>query len=264
METKAKNTALKVVVAAAFLAMIAVNYLAQSLPINGVTPGQVSDSLPNLFAPAGLTFSIWGLIYLALAAFTVYQFGPIKQARDAASLDKVRVLFVLSSLANIAWIFSWHYGNIPLSMLLMLAILVCLILINRTLDQKNLTRAEKLVVRLPFRLYFGWITVATVANATALLVSVGWDRFGLAEQVWTVAILLVAMLIGAATMISRKDIPYGLVLVWAYAGILIKHTSSAGFAGSYTAVIATLIACLAVFAAAEAYIIQKVVKNSGA
>ena len=159
MEGKSKVTTLKVLVPLIFLAMVIVNYLAQLLLINGVTPGQVSDSLPNLFAPAGLTFSIWGLIYLMLAVFSVYQFGFSKKTPESQSLDRVRLVFVISSLANIAWIFSWHYGNIPLSMLLMIVILISLIIINLTLDKKHLTRIEKVVFRLPFSLYFGWITV---------------------------------------------------------------------------------------------------------
>jgi len=264
MANKVTGLGLKLAVAVSFLATVVVNYLAQSLPINGVTPGQVSDSLPNLFAPAGLTFSIWGVIYLLLAAFTVYQFDFRKKEGGGSSLDRVRVVFIVSSLANIAWIFSWHYGIYPLSMLLMLVILISLIVINRTLDRKQLTGIEKVVVRLPFRLYFGWITIATVANATALLVSVGWDRFGFPEQAWTVLILLVAMAIGTVTMMTRKDIAYGLVLIWAYVGILIKHTSSNAFAGAYPVVIGTVIACLILYAAAEAYIIRMMAMKSGA
>lgn len=261
MERKAGSITLKIVVAVTFIAMIVINFLAQSLPINGVTPGEVSDSLPNLFAPAGWTFLIWGLIYLTLAAFTVYQFGFTKRYRDRPALDKVRVLFVLSSLSNIAWIFSWHYGYFVWSILLMIVILVALIVINLTLDGERLMRAEKIVVRLPFSLYFGWITVATVANATALLVSVGWDFFGLSEQAWAVAILIAAMLIGTATTMRRTDMTYGLVLIWAYVGILFKHLSANGFAGRYTAVIATVIACLAIYLSAEGFVLYRSAKQ---
>lgn len=254
---------LKLSVAIAFVAMIVVNYLAQQLPINGVTPGQVSDSMPNLFAPAGLTFSIWGLIYLLLAAFTVFQFGFGKQNAEPAWLDWVRGVFLVSSLANIAWIFSWHYGNITLSLVMMLAILVSLIVISLILDRQKHTNVEKVFYRIPFSLYFGWITVATVANVTALLVRVGWDRFGWPEQVWTILILLVAMAIGTATMITRKDIAYGLVLIWAYTGILLKHISSGSFHGAYPAVIGTVIACLVVYVAAEGYTIYRMRKARG-
>jgi hypothetical protein len=264
VETKTKSTVLKIMVAVSFVAMVIVNYLAQLLPINGVTPGQVSDSMPNLFAPAGLTFSIWGLIYLSLAAFSVYQFGFKKEYVEPALLDKVRMIFVISSLANIAWIFSWHYGNIVLSVFFMLVLLLSLIFTHLTLDKARLSKTEKGFYRLPFSLYFGWITVATVANITAFLVRAGWDRFGWPEQAWAIIILLVAMAIGTATMVIRKDIAYGLVLVWAYIGILIKHISSSTFAGAYPAVIGTVIACLVVFVAAEVYTVYIMKKaNAG-
>lgn len=261
METWKNKLPIKLAVAIALVAMVVVNYLAQLLPINGVTPGQVSDSMPNLFAPAGLTFSIWGLIYLSLAAFTIYQFGFGRGSAESASLDKVRVVFVISSLANIAWIFSWHYGNIALSLVMMLAILISLIVINLTLDRERLAKSEKALYRLPFSLYFGWITVATVANVTALLVKAGWNRFGWSEQAWMIVILLVAMAIGTATMILRRDVAYGLVLIWAYTGILIKHVSPASFAGAYPAVIATVIACLAIYVAAEVFTIYGMTKG---
>ncbi len=261
MNMRAGNIVLKIFAAVAFIAMVAVNFLAQALPINGMTPGEVSDSLPNLFAPAGFTFSIWGLIYLTLAVFTIYQLGFTKQFDKTAVPDKVRALFILSSLANIAWIFSWHYGFFAWSMFLMIVIFVTLIFINLSLDREPLRRAEKLMVRLPFSLYFGWITVATVANATALLVSIGWDRFGLSEQTWAIIILIVAMLIGTATLVRRKDMTYGLVLIWAYVGILIKHLSANGFAGMYAGVIATISACLIVYLAAEGFVIIRSAKR---
>jgi hypothetical protein len=263
METGTNKLTLKLSVAIAFVAMVIVNYLAQTLPINGVTPGQVSDSMPNLFAPAGLTFSIWGLIYLSLAAFTIYQFEFGRKNAEPAALDNVRLAFVVSSLANIAWIFSWHYESIPLSMGLMLVLLVSLIFINLKLDGTQLSRTQKVFYRLPFSLYFGWITVATVANASALLARIGWDRFGWPEQAWMIIILLVAMAIGTATMIIRKDIAYGLVLIWAYTGILIKHVSPATFSGAYPAVIGTVIACLVVYAAAESYTVYGMMKAHG-
>lgn len=261
MNTKTKDLLLRVAVAVSFLAMVAVNALAQLLPINGVTPGQVSDALPNLFAPAGLTFSIWSVIYLTLTIFTVWQFGAGKNMGEATVLDRTRVLFIVSSLINVAWIFAWHYGSFPLSMLLMLLLLTSLILINLTLDKSRLTGLGRTIAHLPFSLYFGWITVATVANATALLVHLKWNAFGLSEQLWAVAIILAAMLIGTLTMIKRKDIAYGLVLIWAYIGILIKHTSASTFAGAYPAVIWTVVACLVIYAAAEVYLIIEMVKN---
>lgn len=246
--------------AATFLLMIVVNILANAIPINGQTTGEVSNSYPNLFAPAGITFAIWGLIYLLLAAFTLYLLGFFQDDSDFVKTDllnKIGIVFSISSVANAAWIFSWHYHRIPLSMVLMLVILDCLIFINYLIKNEKLTTREKFFIGLPFSVYFGWITVATIANATTLLVSIGWDGFGISEPTWAVIIIIVGMLIGAVTIIKNKDIAYGLVMLWAYAGIYIKHVSESGFNGQYPAVIYTVIACMICFVIAEIYVLYK-------
>lgn len=252
------KSSVKIIAAVTFVIMIVVNALANILPINGQTTGEVSDLYPNLFAPAGITFAIWGLIYLLLAAFTLYLLGFFQDYSDtlkADMLNKVGIVFSISSVANAAWIFSWHYNRIPLSMVLMLVILDCLIFINYLVKNEKLTSKEKFFIRLPFSVYFGWITVATIANATTLLVSIGWDGFGIPEPTWAVIIIIVGMLIGTLTMIINKDIAYGLVLLWAYAGIYIKHTSESGFDGQYPAVIYTVIACMIIFIISEVYLL---------
>lgn len=256
MEKKQGGLVIQILVVVTFLAMVVVNALAQNLPINGVTPAQISDSYPNLFAPAGLTFSIWGVIYLLLAAYTLYQSGLFQGKKDLVKtelMQRIGTKFTISSLANIAWIFSWHYNIIPLSMLFMAVILVCLIMINQITSREKFTIKEKFFIRLGFSVYFGWITIATIANATTLLVSLGWNGFGKSETVWTIVILFVGLLIGVATMLKNRDIAYGLVLIWAYFGILIKHTSANGFAGQYPPIITAVIIFLVLFAAAEVY-----------
>jgi hypothetical protein len=242
-----------------FLIMIAVNAAANIIPIGGKNTGQVSDSYPNLFAPAGLTFSIWGLIYLLLAGYTVYQLGYFQKGKTVIRerlLIKVGVLFSISSVANAIWIFAWHYEILPASMMLIIVILACLILINQILREEDLSATEKVFIRLPFSVYFGWITVATIANATTLLVSTGFDGLGLSEATWAVIMISAGAVIGIATMLKNRDIAYGLVIVWAYAGIIIKHTSAAGFNGRYPQIITAAGACIALFVIAGAYIVK--------
>jgi hypothetical protein len=246
-------TYLSILVAVGYLAMVGVNYLANALPIGGVTTGQASDAYANLFTPAGVTFSIWGLIYLLLAAYVLFLFGAFgksKRKLDDGLLAKVNVYFLISSLANISWIFAWHYGVIALSVLIMLVLLVSLIKIADILRKQSYSEIENFCVRLPFSVYFGWITVATIANITVFLVSIRWNGFGLADQFWTVVILLVGAGIGVWRMLKDKNIPYGLVIVWAYLGILLKHVSEAGFAKRYTSVIVTLAVSLVLLLAA--------------
>lgn len=239
----------KTITGITFVAMVAVNALANILPINGVGTGEVSDSYPNLFAPAGITFAIWGVIYLLLAAYTLHQFGLFRRgwSKDREDLyHSIGILFSLSSIANSIWIFAWHYRMLSLSLVLMGIILICLILINARTHKADLTQTEKLFVRLPFSVYFGWITVATIANVTTFLVATGWRGSFLPESVWTILVILVGLLIGVVTMVRYRDIPYGLVIVWAYGGILIRHTAEQGFSGAYPSIIMVTAACIVI------------------
>jgi hypothetical protein len=255
------KTSVKALVGLTYVAMIAVNVLANALPINGRTTGAVSDAYPNLFAPAGVTFAIWGLIYLLLGAHVLYQFGlfhvsddkgGVGESRRVSLLERVGVLFSLSSIANVAWILSWHYDLILVSTLLLATMLVLLILITRTILAADLTPRDRIFIRLPFSVYFGWITVATIANITVWLVSIGWGGGGIAESTWAVVIIAVGAVIGTAVTLRDRDIAYGLVLVWAYLGIWIKHTSGSGFDGAYPAVSAAALVGIAAFVAAGA------------
>lgn len=251
---------LKILAGMAYLAMVVVNFLANSLPINNRSTGAISDAYPNLFAPAGLTFSIWGLIYLMLALYVLYQFvsfGKHVSKKKEELLKRVNTFFIATSIANICWIFAWHYDFIALSLIIMAILLILLIKIADTLRIEKMTPREELFVSTPFSLYFGWITVAAIANTTVFLVSLGWDGFGIADFVWTSIILLVGALIGLLRMRKDKNIVYGLVLIWAYLGILLKHVSPGGFGGEYTTVIATVIACLALFGFSIAPLIYK-------
>ncbi len=241
-----KNMILKILALGAYIAMVVVNFLANSLPINNRSTGDISDAYPNLFAPAGLTFSIWGLIYLLLGGYVMYQFVK-KDQKTEGLLKKINPLFIATSLANISWIFSWHYDFIGLSVFIMASLLFLLIKIADILRKEQFTSLEKLLIWAPFSIYFGWITVASIANITVFLVSIGWNGFGIADFVWTSIILLVGAAIGLLRMHKDKNIAYGLVLVWAYLGILLKHLSADGFNGQYPSIIATIIACLIFF-----------------
>lgn len=245
-----KNVFIKVLALVTYVVMIAVNFLANSLPINNRSTGDISDAYPNLFAPAGLTFSIWGLIYLLLAGYVVYQFlsfEKLGEQKKEGLLKKVNLLFIATSIANISWIFAWHYDFISLSMLIMAVLLGLFIKIANVIRTEQLTPKEKLFIAIPFSVYFGWITVAAIANITVFLVSIGWNGLGIADYVWTSIILLVGALIGILRMHKDKNIAYGLVFIWAYLGILFKHLSAGGFGGQYLSVVATTIGCLVLF-----------------
>ena len=229
---------------AAIVLMIVVNALANALPINGQNTGEISDRFDVYFTPAGYVFSIWGLIYLGLIAYAVYQALPAQ--RENPRLRRIGWWVVIGSLANTAWIFLWHYEVFPLTLPVMLVLLLTLIVIYLSLgiNRVKVSTAERLAVHVPFSIYLGWITVATVANITAFLVRIGWNRFGLSQELWMIIISLLAAVIGFAATVKRKDLAYGLVLVFAYIGILAKRLSAVGLvsgSGVITAVIVSLV-----------------------
>ncbi|MGL4624846.1 MAG: tryptophan-rich sensory protein [Culicoidibacterales bacterium] len=253
MQTEKKQLSIRILVIVTFIAMVVINALANILPINGIGSGEVSDLYANLFAPAGITFTIWSLIYVLLGTFSIYQLGVFQKEPDKMPntlLNEIGLYFSLSSIANFSWIFAWHYQIIWLSLILMFVIFALLALIYMRIWQatktNTLTMSEQWFIRLPFSVYFGWITIATIANIITFLVSIGFTGFGVAESVWMIIIVLVGMLIGGATIFLHRDAAYGLVLIWAYVGIIIKHMSANGFNNAYPEVIWTVSGALVV------------------
>lgn len=214
-----------------FVGTVTVNALANILPINNITTGELSDLYPNLFVPAGLTFAIWGLIYVLLGILVIYPLIPSVR-RDPQKIDFVRrigPLFFISCIANIGWIFAWHYQILPLSLVFMLILLGCLLAIYLRLKvgKPEATKAVRYFAHLPFSVYLGWITIATIANVTALLVDTNWSAWGLSQQFWAVAVVIVGIAIALSMLFTRKDVFYCLVVDWALLGILLKRLSDA-------------------------------------
>jgi benzodiazapine receptor len=209
----------------AFAVTVIVNALASSLALNGRTTAEVSDLYFTLVTPAGYVFSIWGVIYVLLLIFAVFQALPSQ--REKPFLQQINVLFILSSVFNVSWLFLWHYDQIVLSVVLMFALLATLIAIYLRLGigKTSATLKEKAFVHLPFSVYLGWITVATIANVASALVSIQWDGFGLANDTWAVLVIAVALLITLAVIATRKDVAYSLVLVWALVGIAVNQSA---------------------------------------
>ena len=207
----------------ALAAMLVVNWLATSLPINGLTPGEISDSVPSLFTPAGYVFSIWGLIYLWLLAYVVYQALPGQ--RDSAFAERIGYWFAISSLFNVAWIFAWHYEQFLLSLAIMLGLLGSLLVLYVRLGvgRGDVSTRDRLLVHAPFSVYLGWISVATIANFAVVLYVLGWNGFGIAPQVWTVTVMVVAAGLGIAMTLDRRETAYPLVIIWALIGIAVQR-----------------------------------------
>ncbi len=209
--------------ALSFAAVVVVNALANILPLNGVTTGELSDSYPNYFVPAGYVFGIWGVIYLLLLGFTVRQLR--RGGEDAETIRKIGWLFILSNVFNFVWIFLWHWRQAALSLVPMFGLLASLILIYLRLDigRSQVSRDQRIYYHLPFSVYLGWITVAPIANIVAFLVSSGWDSYGTAAAYWTVAVIAVAVALTLVNLWTRGDAAYSLVIVWAFSGIIYKQ-----------------------------------------
>jgi len=258
-ELSMKNRFVELLAIKTFLIMIIVNALANILPINGIGSGEVSDKYANLFAPAGFTFSIWIIIYFFLFCYVIFQFINTKLCDAEKQVDyrRIAIIFSISSTFNSMWIFAWHYEVMILSLIFMIIILTCLFIINNITHKMNLSRNEKLLIKLPFSIYFGWITVATIANVTTLLVSLEWNRFGISEQIWAVLIIAVGAVIGIINIVRLKDYAYGLVILWAYFGILMKHVSDTGFQNTYPEIIITVTICMILIVLSEIKLIRE-------
>ncbi len=208
------------------LATIIANILANALPLNGLNTGEISDRFRVYFVPAGYVFSIWGVIYLGLIAYAVFQALPSQ--RENPRLQAIAGWAILGNLANIAWIFLWHYEQFVGTLGAMLILLATLIAVYLRLGA-GLTRvspAETWAVRLPFSIYLGWITVATVANVTSLLDYLNWNGFGIAPEIWMVIVLAAVLVIAALMNFTRRDVAYAAVLLWALAGIAVKFPNA--------------------------------------
>lgn len=195
-------------------AMIVMNYLANALPINNRSTGELSDALPNLFVPAGITFSIWGVIYLLLMIFSLLQF----RAENQAVVNKIGWVFVISCLFNMLWILAWHYQKLPLSLLIMAGLLLSLVMINTSIRDLPFG-----LIKAAFGVYLGWICIATIANVTALLVSYNWNAFGMSEETWTIIMISAGTLVVSLALFRLMNPFIGLAVIWAFCGIILKR-----------------------------------------
>lgn len=208
----------------ALILMLAVNTLANTMPINGYNTGQVSAFYPNLFVPDGFTFSIWSVIYLLLIGFVVIStkwlwYKPTLVPGQLAG--RISPLFIITCLLNAGWILAWHFLQVFTSVIIMLIFLGILIYIYLQLQSYRtaLSQVQKLFLYTPFVVYLGWISVATIANFTALLVQLKWTGAPFTEITWSIIMIIIASILSMIFIWKRSDLAYGLVIVWALWGI---------------------------------------------
>ena len=214
-----KITIRQIITILATLLTITVNGLANALPLNGQSTGEISDRFSIYFVPAGYVFSIWGLIYIGLIAFAIYQALP--NQRENEIIKKISPAYWIGNLANSAWIFLWHFEFFPLTLIAMLILLASLLYIYVQLGgpSSGLENGQKWFLNTPFSIYLGWISVATIANFSQVLFFLGWGGWGISPAIWAVILLAIATLLGLLMLWRETDRPYALVLVWAIIGI---------------------------------------------
>jgi hypothetical protein len=217
-----KNTLRQIFVILTVILTITINILADALPINGLNTGAISDNFHVYFVPAGYVFAIWGLIYIGLIAYAVYQALPAQ--KENPRLQATGWWVVLGGLANCAWIFLWHYENFVGTLGAMLILLATLITtyLNLGVGRAKVSAGETWSVRVPFSIYLGWITVATVANVTDVLDYLKWNGFGISAETWMLIMLGAVFIIATLMNLTRRDVAYALVILWALVGIAIK------------------------------------------
>jgi translocator protein len=210
----------------AFILTVAINSLAGSTTfIGGQNTAAISNKYTTLITPAGYVFAIWGIIYFLLGVFVIYQALPRERGSDY--VGKIGWLFVLSSIVNIAWIFVWQYEYLAISVGLIVVYLLTLIAIYLRLNigKAKVRTSEKLAVHLPFSIYLGWVSIATIANISLTLVASNWDGFGISPETWAIIVVAVALALTMLMLGTRKDIAYTLVVIWALVGISINQTN---------------------------------------
>lgn len=213
-----------------FMIAFTVSNLSQLKIFGGITNKTISDKYDTVFTPAGVTFSIWGVIYLALFGFTIYKLvqSDRADAHDSVRQDisKIGYLFVINNIATTFWIFAFTYEYLLVSVLLIIVQFITLLMIAVRLNlyDHHKMLANKVFTQFPLSIYFAWICVATIANISLYLVSIGWDGFGIAPDIWAVIMIIVTIILAIFMITAKRNPFFGLVIIWALYGIVLKRT----------------------------------------
>lgn len=212
----------------AYLVMLIINILSQFAYLNGMTTAEISSEYINLFTPAGITFAIWSIIYIFMLVFVIYQFIGRRQRL----VKKVAPFFLLTCVFNVLWIIAWHYTTPLFSLIAIFLLWLFLWVINDT------SKDMVWYIKAGFSIYYAWITIATVASVFVYLSSMNLTKFdSIIYQALTILAILFAMYLAVIKTKRDRDYAYGLTIMWALAGIVIKHLSITGFNGKYPVIV---------------------------
>ena len=229
--------------------VLTVNFLANYLPINGILTNEISDRYESLFTPPGYIFIIWGLIYGLLFIFTVYQYIELKEESlklDDNYVEKVSTYFMFSNIFNVLWLLAWHYDLILISTICMICIFVYLFLIMKQINKTYNSLKDRFFIEVPFSVYFGWISIALLANLMALYKFFNMERF-LNENITVIIVLFVGLIVISSISTYFKSISYLLVGVVSYISIFLNHIDPNKYNSNYKYIILTLIGSFIIF-----------------
>lgn len=230
----------QIAVVVSVITLIVMNYLSNAGTFGGRTNSDISDKYHTLITPAGYAFSIWGLIFLGLLAFAVYQALPAQRANPR--FRAIGWWVVLNAFCNAIWSPLFNNEQIGVALLVILVMLGTLVVIEHrllvrtntpvvepiagaTLPEAVATPTETWLARIPFSLYFGWLTVATILNVAVYLKAANIGLLGLAETSWASAVLIVGVLVGAMVFNRFRSVAYVLVFAWAYVAIAVEQSA---------------------------------------
>lgn len=227
-----------IIMTLSLIAVVLMNAVANILPLNGKTTGEIANQLPVLFIPAGYVFIIWAVIYVLLACW-LFGFNRNRNDTNRVVLNLRGILFSISCLFNIAWILLWHFRYFDWTIIIMVSLLLTLLALYFTYPKKD----QQFLGRLPIAVYLGWIFVATIANISYVLTLHEWSGLGLSDPLWTVLYLTFATAIALHFLYHHADIALNLVFMWTFIGVAVKNGINELFVSSaalfLTAVIGT-------------------------
>jgi len=206
--------------------VLVINGLSQSQRWNNTTVGEISNKFGNLFTPASYAFSIWGLIFLMLIAYGIYQlYMAFANTADSKYISQTGWWFTLANIGNAGWVVAFTYDQILLSVGIMIVILVSLlhVIVRTNMNLEEVSLKTRALAWTPIALYAGWISVATIANFSAYFASIDFMGSQLTQIIWTIALITIAVLINILMVWTRNLRVFAGVAVWALIAIFMRH-----------------------------------------
>lgn len=249
-----------------FLILILFYITSYIYPLNGQqTTIRIADDYPNLFTPSAYTNIICIIIMLLLVGYSLYQLGVF--LKDSGKLNnernrQIRLCFILISFLSIIWLFAWNFDYIALSVVITIILVISLAVLNNVLSKEILSKSERIFIRLPFSIYYGYMLIMMVNNVITLLVSIMWNSIGIPTEIWLIGVLVLVLCIASYITQKNKDVVYCLTVVWEFIGILVKHFSKSELDGQYKRIIYVLIGCIIVLIGNVGYLLISVRKQS--